>query len=237
MQITEQTTIAEAAAAVPASIRVFQRYGIDFCCGGRRPIGSACEEQGVAFETLVSAIEAAQATSEEESLDWSQKSLSALTRHIVRAYHEPLREELPRLESMAFRAARTHGAAAPLLASIEALVGDLSSDLQAHMHKEEVVLFPAIEAIEAAPHRPVFDISRPVAVMEHEHEHAGVLLAELRRMTGEYVPPSWGCATVRALYQGLAELDATMQVHVHLENNVLFPRALALAAGGAPAAS
>jgi regulator of cell morphogenesis and NO signaling len=231
MDITHQTTIAEAAAAVPASVRVFQRYGIDFCCGGKRPIASACEEQGIAFETLVSAIEAARSESHAESRDWSREPLRALIRHILQTYHEPLREELPRLESMAFRVARTHGAGMPQLQRVEAIVSGLAAELQAHMHQEEVALFPAIEAVESANHRPLVDLSGPVAVMEHDHDRAGALLAELRAITGGYAVPEWGCATFRALYEGLAELEAAMQVHVHLENNVLFPRGLTFAAG------
>jgi len=113
-------------------------------------------------------------------------------------------------------------------------VTELAADLRAHMRKEEMVLSPAIKAIERGPGGPRAAISAPITVMEHEHEHAGSLLAELRAVTEGYAPPSWACQTCRALYHGLSELESTMHVHVHLENNVLFPRALRLAgiAGG-----
>ena len=224
MTITEKTRIADIASALPSSVRVFQRHGIDFCCGGKRPIGTVCEERGLSFTELAGAIEASR-ESVDETRDWLREPLSALTEHIVTAYHQPLREEVPRLQAMATRVARVHGDKAPYLARIEAIVAELSTDLLAHMSKEELVLFPAIRASEVNGGQPS-RIAAPIAVMEHEHDHAGALLAELRSLTDGYQVPEWGCATVRALYHGLAELEASMHVHVHLENNLLFPRAL-----------
>ena len=107
---------------------------------------------------------------------------------------------------------------------------ELAADLRLHMQKEEWVLFPAIRAIEGGAH-PGMPISAPIGVMEHEHDRAGGVLSELREITGGYVVPPWACETFRALYHGLSELEATMHVHVHLENNVLFPRALSAAQG------
>jgi regulator of cell morphogenesis and NO signaling len=138
-----------------------------------------------------------------------------------------LRKELPRLESMAAKVARTHGLSAAHLARLEAIVSELSAELRSHMRKEELVLFPAIRTIEEGGAHPGIPI--PIAVMEHEHDHAAALLSELRAMTDGYVPPPWACETFRALYDGLFVLEAAMHIHVHLENNVLFPRALVLA--------
>lgn len=224
MNITETTTIAEIATALPSSVRVFQRHGIDFCCGGRKPIGVVCEEQGLSFEELAGAITAAASEPVPAREDWTRAPLHVLIDHIVATYHDPLREELPRLETMAARVAQVHGAHASYLARIEAIVTELSADLSAHMQKEEQVLFPAIRAIGSGV--PTQRIAHPIQVMEHEHDRAGELLAELRRVTGGYVAPEWACQTYRALYHGLAELESAMHVHVHLENNVLFPRAL-----------
>lgn len=228
MSITETTTVGEIASALPASVRVFQRHGIDFCCGGRTALGTACRERGISVAEMVSAIEASAIPSTDQR-DWKSEPLHTLADHIVRTYHEPLRAELPRLEAMASKVSRVHGAKALYLARLEAIVAELSAELQAHMDKEELVLFPAIRAIEAGG-PPRVPISAPIAVMEHEHDHAGELLSELRALTHGYTAPEWACQTVRALYHGLAELESTMHVHVHLENNVLFPRALGLAA-------
>ena len=237
MTITESTLIADIAADVPSSVRVFQRYSVDFCCGGKRPLAVACEEQGLSFPEIRHEIELVAAGPATSQRDWATASLHDLTEHIVTTYHDPLREEMPRLEAMAARVARVHGQKAPrLLDRIEAIVSELSTDLVDHMRKEETVLFPVIRGIENGGRSPI-PLDRPIHVMELEHDHAGELLAELRSLTRGYVPPDWACATARALYQGLAELEASMHVHVHLENNVLFPRAIALAASGAEEAN
>ena len=226
MTITETTTIADIASALPSSVRVFERHGIDFCCGGRTPIGAVCQERGLNFTEIARAIEMSRETVT-EARDWSRESLRALIEHIVIAYHQPLREELPRLQAMASKVARVHGGKAAYLARLETTVAELSADLRAHMWKEEMVLFPAIGALEADGRQP-FPIAVRITVMEHEHDHASTRLKELRLLTDGYQVPGWGCATMRALYHGLAELEASMHLHVHLENNVLFPRALKL---------
>jgi regulator of cell morphogenesis and NO signaling len=227
MTITQNTLIADIATDVPASVRVFQRHGVDFCCGGKTPLGDACEELGLSFAEIAREIEAASRERAPER-DWTTAPLSELTEHIVATYHDALREELPRLESMASRVARVHGGKAPsTLDRIERLVVELSADLNEHMRKEEMVLFPIVRDIEAGG-TPRIPLAAPVHVMETEHERAGELLAALRALTGGYVAPEWACATARALYGGLAGLEESLHVHVHLENNVLFPRALAL---------
>jgi regulator of cell morphogenesis and NO signaling len=229
MTITEQTTVAEIVSALPSSVRVLQRHGIDFCCGGKTPLGAACREHGVPFAELAGAIEASSAQPANDVRDWNRESLHALIDHIVTTYHDSLREELPRLESMSAKVARVHGIKAPHLRRVEALLMALSADLRAHIHKEEMVLFPAIRAIERRDGSSLATIETPIAVMELEHDRAGGQLSELRAVTRGYVAPEWACETLRALYHGLSELESAMHVHVHLENNVLFPRALNLA--------
>lgn len=230
MTITETTTIAEIASAVPSSVRVFQRHGIDFCCGGRIPLAVACEEQGLPFAEIAGAIAASAAAPDTEERDWTRESLQALIDHIIGTYHDSLREELPRLESMAARVSRVHGAKAQQLARLAAIVTELSAELRAHMREEETALFPAIRAIEFGRHAAI-PVSARITVMEHEHDRVGALLSELRALTGGYAVPQWACDTFRALYHGLGELESAMHVHVHLENNVLFPRALASVEG------
>lgn len=227
--ITESTQVSDIAAAVPAGVRVFQRYGIDFCCGGKVPIGSACEEQGVSFTEVAGAIRTAAARPARDERDWATLPLEALIDHIVATYHDTLREELPRLRQMAAKVARVHGENAPHLPRLETIVNELSADMISHMGKEEGALFPAIRAIAHGPAPSVMPLDAPILMMEHEHELTGAQLAELRAMTDDYVAPSWACQTFQALYEGLSELEANMHVHVHLENNVLFPRARDLA--------
>lgn len=226
MTITETTTVAEIASAIPSSVRVFQRHGIDFCCGGKIPLAVVCEQQGLSFADVIAAIEASAARPPVDDRDWTHESLDRLIAHIVDAYHNPLRTELPRLETMATRVLHVHGATASHLARLDAIVAELAEDLQTHMRKEEMVLFPAIRATELG-RQGAMPIATPIGVMEHEHDRAGALLAELRTITGGYRAPDWACETYRALYHGLSEMEAQMHVHVHLENNILFPRALA----------
>jgi regulator of cell morphogenesis and NO signaling len=228
MTITEQTTITEIARSLPWSVRVFQRHRIDFCCGAKRPLATACREQGLSFTDIAREIEVSCPESASEQRNWSREPLRTLIRYILTAYHEPLRQELPRLEAMASKVSRVHGAKASHLGRVDAIVAELAADLRSHMRKEELVLFPAIDALDAGAPRSCMPISPPIVMMEHEHDHAGDLLEELRRITNGYEPPEWACATLRALYHGLEELESAMHVHVHLENNVLFPRALAL---------
>lgn len=229
MNITDTTTVADIASAIPSSVRVFQRHGIDFCCGGKIPLALACEEHGLPFGDVVNAIETSALGPQSDQRDWNTEPLHVLIDHIISTYHDPLREELPRLESMAAQVLRVHGGKAAHLTRLDGIVAELSADLRSHIRKEELVLFPAIRAIEEGQARAGVRIEAPITVMEHEHDQAGSLLAELRAITEGYVPPVWACETFRALYHGLSELEAAMHLHVHLENNVLFPRALVLA--------
>jgi regulator of cell morphogenesis and NO signaling len=228
MTITAATPVADIATTIPSSVRVLQRHGIDFCCGGRRPIGAVCTDQGLALADVVRDIEAAAAQPGPDVRDWTRETLQALTDHIVATYHDALRDELPRLELMASKVAKVHGAKAPHLSQLAYIVGELAADLSLHMQKEEQVLFPAIRAIEIGDgHRSQPDwIALPITVLQEDHDRAGELLAQLRSITSGYQPPEWACGTMRALYGGLDEFEQTMHVHVHLENNVLFPRAL-----------
>ena len=228
MRITENTTIGDIARALPASVRVFQRFDIDFCCGGKTPLTQVCRQRGLDIAQVADAIEAAATKPVDADRNWAHEPLGVLIAHILTAYHVPLQEELPRLCAMAAKVAQVHGARSWQLARVDAALGELSADLLAHMRKEEAVLFPAIQRLEAGERSSTIPLAAPIAAMEREHDQAGDLLAELRALTDAYSVPEWGCATVRALYEGLAELEASMHLHVHLENNVLFPRALDL---------
>jgi regulator of cell morphogenesis and NO signaling len=130
---------------------------------------------------------------------------------------------------MAAKVARVHGTKASHLKRVNAIVAELSADLRSHMRKEEAILFPAIVAEERGSGGLHIALPAPIMVLEDDHQHAGALLAELRTVTDGYAPPEWACMTFRALYAGLSELESAMHVHVHLENNILFPRALAAA--------
>src|SRR5688572_7776577 len=148
MNITEHTTVAEIASTLPASVRVFQRHGVDFCCGGRRPLAVVCAEQGVSFAEMARDIQTAAAIPPADARDWTAASLASLIDHIIATYHDVLRTELPRLDTLAAKAAQAHVSRAPFLVRVAAIVGELSGELRDHMANEETVLFPAIRAVE-----------------------------------------------------------------------------------------
>lgn len=235
MNITPDTRIAEIASQNPATIRIFQRFGIDFCCGGKRPLSEVCAEKQMTFGELRSALEATGARDTVE-IPGTDATLTELARFIVGKYHADLRTELPRLGQMAAKVLDVHGEKHPdVLPALAATFRALREELESHMMKEERILFPYIERLEALdangqrlPASPFGSIQAPIGMMEHEHESAGQALARLRELTAGYVPPEGACNTFRGLYHGLAELEKALHEHIHLENNVLFPRAARL---------
>jgi regulator of cell morphogenesis and NO signaling len=230
MTFNHQASLGDIAARVPSSVAVFERHGLDFCCGGKTTLGDACRAHGLSADTVVAEIEAGARVESVPDRDWTRAPLGELAEHIVSTFHDPLREELPRLTSMAAKVAEVHGAKDARLLRLAAAVGELAGDLQSHMADEESVLFPMVRALE---HDAVgaAAVGHPITTLEHEHDRAGALLDEMRALTSGYTVPEWGCNTVRALFGGLSALEQTMHLHVHLENNVMFPRALARAGG------
>ena len=228
MQITANSTVADIATQDPGSIRIFQQHQIDFCCGGRVPLAEACKKRGLDANTVLAELRAAQ-TPIDEQADWREAPLSDLVSHIQRRFHETLRREIPRLSQMLAKVVSRHGAIHPEVGELQATFDSLHRELLDHMAKEDAVLFPAIVAVdrEDAPVDPATCrwIRAPIHVMEAEHEAAGEALARIRKLTGGYTPPDGACPTFRGLYHGLAEFERDMHVHVHLENNILFPRA------------
>ena len=235
MDITPDTRVAEIATVNPATIRIFQRFGIDFCCGGKRPLREVCAEKQMTFGELRTALEDAD-TADDAELPAADAPLSDLIRFIVDEYHADLRGELPRLGQMAAKVLDVHGAKHPeVLPMLAATFRELRQELEEHMMKEERVLFPYVERLEALAGSgqglaasPFGSIQAPIGMMEHEHETAGRALARMRELTGGYVPPADACNTFLGLYHGLSELERSLHEHIHLENNVLFPRAARL---------
>lgn len=221
MTIQDGQTVAELAALSPAAIRVFEDHGIDFCCGGAKPLAEACREKQVDPAALLAALEAAlRAAPPAAGENWRAAPLEALIDHILEHHHAYLRAELPRLRGRMAAVRAAHGERdGARLEELDRVLSGLRQELEMHMHKEELILFPAIRRGEPW-------IRQPIALMEMEHESAGAALASLRRLTSGYQPPQHACATYRALYSGLEELEKDLHVHIHLENNILFPRAI-----------
>lgn len=234
MTVTTQT-VREIALENPASIRVFEAFGIDYCCGGRKPLAEACEARNISVDAVIAALEKGDADAAPATEDWSAESLGSLVAHIVNAHHAYVRRELPRLAELAAKVVNRHGDTKPELPEIQKKVVQISEELTEHLAKEEVVLFPYVTRLERAkeegtakPHGCFATVASPIAMMNQEHEAAGALLADIRELSGDYTPPVGACPTFLAFYNGLREFEQDLHQHIHLENNILFPRALAL---------
>lgn len=236
MRVTTTTkTLAEVAGESQAAVRILEQHGLDYCCGGKQPFEEACAAKGLDPAAVLDEIERAQRT-EPPARDWRTAPLGELVDHIVRTHHEYLKLELPALAQRLNKVLEVHGAREPEMWNrLAEVFGDLRAELELHMHKEEAILFPFIEQYARAeaegrplPRPPFGTVANPIAVMEREHAGAGEALVELRRLTRNYELPSYACNTVRALYEGLQALEKDLHMHIHLENNILFPRAIAL---------
>jgi regulator of cell morphogenesis and NO signaling len=219
MNITNDTTVAAIATNHPLATRVFARHKIDFCCGGKRPVAVICDEKGIDVDALIAEIEAELAATPDGPERWDEASSADLIAHILSDYHEPLKEELPRLEFMARKVNRVHGDKHPeMFDTMLDLFLDIKEDLDTHLVEEEEVLFPAMLAGE-------FDsASSPMSKIEAEHTALGDKLKALRETTGDFVVPAEACNTWRGLWVGLEELERSLHQHIHLENNILHPR-------------
>lgn len=226
-------SVSDLVAARPSRARVFEKLGIDYCCGGKRPLADACRSAGLDPVAVVAELRASDAPAD-DTVDAAALSLTALADHIELAHHAYLKHELPRLVEMAERVARKHAWRDSRLVELGALVRQLAEEMFSHLQKEEMILFPLVREIEAgnaaaATNPPCGSLADPIRQMEAEHEFAGRVTARLRELTDGFTPDANACNTHRALLGGLAEFEADLQRHVHKENNVLFPRALALA--------
>jgi len=214
------TTLAEIAVTHPAAARVFYQNRLDFCCGGRRSLADACQDRGLDAQAILDDI-TRQDTAAPPTVRWDKAPLPDLVDHIVRHYHQGLRETLPNLVRMARRVEARHGDKATCPVGIAALVERIQASVLEHLEKEEGILFPTIVRGMGAR------AAGPVHVMEIEHEHHKTHLIQIRSLTADLVPPPDACTTWRALYLALQQFEQELMEHIHLENNILFRRALA----------
>ncbi len=225
-----ETTVREIATAHPAAVRVFEKYGIDYCCGGQKPLADACREHGLSEDAVLDEVRSSERPGAAER-DWAGASLAELIGHIVVTHHGYLSAELPALEQRMAKVVEKHGANHSELGPLQQVLTSLKAELMHHCRKEEMVLFPFTQQIEAAANEgrrisaPFGTVANPIRMMEHEHDDAGRALAAIRKLTNNYEVPADACPTFRALYEGLAALERDLHQHIHLENNILFPRA------------
>jgi regulator of cell morphogenesis and NO signaling len=236
--ITE--TVREIALSQPSSMRVFEQFGIDYCCGGQKPLAVACNEQDLEIGAVLAALANAASEPAPQRTDWSKASLEELIHHILLQHHEYVKKELPRLDALAQKVVAKHYTNHVELLNIHLALQKLDQELTQHLAKEETALFPYIVNLEharngggATPESCFGTVANPIRMMTQEHDGAGELLAELRQLSGNFTPPPDACSTYHAFYAGLKEFEQDLHQHIHLENNILFPRAIALEASSA----
>lgn len=228
-------TVRELALAMPQATRVFERLGIDYCCGGKRSLEEACANAGVDLSDVQQSLEVAgkMTLSDRDDKDLQQATLTELIGHILEKHHVFTKQELTRLGALMAKVCSVHEQNHPELLSHQYVLQQLEVDLLPHMKKEEQMLFPYIIGMEKAvarrgsrPNAPFGAVRNPVRMMSLEHDRVGGLLREMRRLTSDYSVPVDGCVSYLTLFEALEGFEKDLHRHIHLENNLLFPRAI-----------
>jgi regulator of cell morphogenesis and NO signaling len=235
MNLDGTQTVAEIARQYPAAVPVFEALGIDYCCGGNRPLEQACAKHNVSLNLVLSNLSSALVTRPtEDERHWMLCPLAELSAYIVEQHHANARRELPYLAALAAKVEARHGHMYPETHQIRELVDAMSSEMFTHMLKEEQALFSRLKTIEEAaqsgatlPPISYGALINPIRQMMSDHDDTGQVLKNLRLLTHDYQPPQDACMSFQALYHGLEALEKDLRQHIHLENNILFPRALA----------
>jgi len=228
-------TVREVVLQSPRATRVFEALKIDYCCGGQTSLVDACANVGVTLDNVIRMLKDAELSGAGDLPDFQQMSLTELTMHILDKHHVFTKREMPRLEALLVKVIGAHGDNHPELLQVARLLHALCEDLKPHMFKEEQILFPYVVQLERsllrhtpAPFAHFGTIENPARMMMREHDQVGDLLRELRAASADYQTPADGCLSYQTFNQGLEELEADLHQHIHLENNVLFPRAIEL---------
>lgn len=239
MSASVEKTVREIAADNPAATRVFEKLGIDYCCGGNKSLQEACTTANLSVDEVLDWLQGAEQASRVglPNRNWQNEPLAELVAHIKQTHHKYTREEIARLRPLFAKVCSVHGKNHSELESMRGILHGLSEELTMHMMKEELMLFPYIVRMEEAVIQqepilppPFGTVQTPVAKMEHEHDDAGEALRALREASGGYKPPADACISYQTLYRAMEQFEADLHQHIHLENNILFPRAIEMEA-------
>jgi regulator of cell morphogenesis and NO signaling len=237
MSMTAEKTVRELALENTTATRVFEKLGIDYCCGGNKSLEEACRASNVSVDQVIDSLEMAEEATHAAQKDrnWQTEPLADLVAHIKNTHHKYTREEMARLVPLLEKVCSVHGKNHPELQQVRASFQGLVEELTTHMMKEERVLFPYIVRMEEAVIQkepvlppPFGSVQNPVSMMEHEHDSAGDALRAMREASCGYKAPGDACISYQTLYKALADFEADLHQHIHLENNILFPRAIAM---------
>jgi len=240
MSVTSTKTVRELALDFPNATRVFEKLGIDYCCGGNRSLEEACDTAKISVAEVLDALESAERTSraKQSARNWQAEALADLIAHINNTHHKYTKEEIARLGPLSEKVYSVHGENHPELGQMRAVFQGLAQELTTHMMKEEMVLFPYIVRMEESVIQkepilppPFGSVQNPVSMMMHEHDSAGSALRALRKLSSGYNPPQAACVSYQTLYKALADFEADLHQHINLENNILFPLAIAMEQG------
>lgn len=239
MSISRTETVGQIATKVPATRREFEKLGIDYCCGGNRTLAEACAEANIEVEQVLALLEKSTSSpSSPTDRVWNQEPLSELIAHITSTHHVFVRSECPRIKALADKVASAHGKNHPELLAVQEQFSALAEELRVHLMKEEQILFPYVLRMEEstlagepAPPAMFGTVQNPIRMMEHEHDGAGAALRSLRSLTNGYQLPGDACISYRTLFEALHAFETDLHQHIHLENNLLFPRAAAMESG------
>ena len=235
--INTNMTVRDVAIELPQATRLFEKLKIDYCCGGNQPLNEACASAGIDVDNVMEMLaEVTKSTAPgQATLDYQNASLADLITHIVNTHHVFTRSEMDRLQLLADKVLAAHGGNHPELIHLDELLTRLCADLKPHMFKEEQILFPYIVAMaeaadqnRAVPCAPFGTVNNPIRMMMMEHDTAGQILRELRTLTSDYKAPADACVSYQTLYQALENFERDLHQHIHLENNILFPKAVGL---------
>jgi regulator of cell morphogenesis and NO signaling len=237
MKINPTMKVRDVALELPTSTRLFEKLKIDYCCGGDQPLSEACRVAGIDFETLNRMLGEVSETGAEPRANLQNATATELIMYIIDKHHVFTKEEMARLEPLADKVVGAHGANHPELPAIRDLLRQLCNDLRPHMFKEEQILFPYIIALDTAreqnrpaPFAPFGSINNPIRMMLLEHDTAGDLLREMRKLSWDYSVPADACISFKTFYEALEAFEQDLHQHIHLENNLLFPKAIELEA-------
>lgn len=230
MNELEIQTVGQMVVERPQRSRVFDRLHIDYCCGGKRTLEEACAKRGLDLKAVIAELEAfdAEANTQPDAVRPANLTMTELADDIERTHHAYLREELPRLAGLVKKVSAVHGQAHPWLTGLTSVYAELVAELEPHMLKEEQILFPLIRELDQAATAPSFhcgSVGNPIRMMEMEHQNAGAALDRIREMTTDYEIPEGACNSFRAMLSGLEHLEADLHLHIHKENEILFPKA------------